>query len=189
MTVFGRPFVNGLPYAIRPLSVLSCLSVTLVYCGQTVVWIKILLGMEVGLGKGHIMLDGYPAPPPKKRGTAACSPPIFGPCLLWPNDRPSQQLLSSCYVVFRHVDLSLTRFRGSGHYHATALFTTSKHCGQSASELIHYSPPVTKNCGCKSFIFYSSSVINLEQLVAMQSHVTGRSSPQLAVYLRAIALT
>jgi len=26
---------------------LSCLSVTLVYCGQTVGWIKVILGMEV----------------------------------------------------------------------------------------------------------------------------------------------
>jgi len=26
-----------------------CLSVTLVYCGQTVGWIKVKLGMEVGL--------------------------------------------------------------------------------------------------------------------------------------------
>ena len=76
------------------------------------------LGMEVGLGSGHIVLDGDPAPLPK-RGTApnfppmsivaGCikmllgmevglgpghivllpqkghSPPMFGPCLLWPN--------------------------------------------------------------------------------------------------------
>jgi len=28
------------------------------------------LGMEVGLGPSHIVLDGDPAPPPKKRGTA-----------------------------------------------------------------------------------------------------------------------
>ena len=42
---------------------LSCLSVTLVYCGQTVGWIKIKLGMEVGLGPGHTVLDGDPAPP------------------------------------------------------------------------------------------------------------------------------
>jgi len=40
-----------------------CLSVTLVYCGQTVGWIKMKLGVEVGLGPGHIVLDGYPAPP------------------------------------------------------------------------------------------------------------------------------
>ena len=38
------------------LSVLSvCLSVTLVYCGQTVGWIKMKLGMQVGLGPGHIV--------------------------------------------------------------------------------------------------------------------------------------
>ena len=44
--------------------VLSCLSVlTLVYCGQTVGWIKMELGVKVGLGPGHIVLDGDPAPP------------------------------------------------------------------------------------------------------------------------------
>jgi len=40
------------------------------------------IGMEVGLGPGHIVLDGDPAPPPQKGGTA----PIFGLSLLWPND-------------------------------------------------------------------------------------------------------
>jgi len=41
--------------------VLSVLSVTLVYCGQTVRWIKMKLGTEVGLGPGHTVLDGDPA--------------------------------------------------------------------------------------------------------------------------------
>jgi len=51
----------------RVLSCLSVLSVTLVYCGQTVGLIKMkLIGMEVGLGPGHIVLDGDPAPPPQK---------------------------------------------------------------------------------------------------------------------------
>ena len=45
---------------------LSCLCVTLVYCGQTVQWLKNKLGMEVGLGPGHIVLDGDPAPLIKK---------------------------------------------------------------------------------------------------------------------------
>jgi len=40
------------------------LSVTLVYCGQRVGWIKIKLGMEVGLGPGHTALDGDPDNPP-----------------------------------------------------------------------------------------------------------------------------
>ena len=59
----------------RCLSVcLSVCLVTLLYCGQTVGWIK------MPLGQGDIVLDGDPAPP--ERGTAA---PLFGPCLLWPN--------------------------------------------------------------------------------------------------------
>ena len=47
----------------------SCLSVTFVHCGQTVGQIKMKLGMQVGLGPGHIVLDGDPAPRPQ-RGTA-----------------------------------------------------------------------------------------------------------------------
>jgi len=46
---------------------LSVLSVTLVYCGQTVGWIRMKLGIEVGLGPGHIVLDGDP-PHPQKVG-------------------------------------------------------------------------------------------------------------------------
>jgi len=53
-----------------------------VYCGQTAAWIKMPLGTEVGLGPGHIVLDGDPAPLPK-RGQS--SPSICGPFLFWPN--------------------------------------------------------------------------------------------------------
>ena len=55
-----------------------CLSVTLVHCLQTVGWIKMKLGTQVGLGPGHNVLDGDPAPPPLK---GHC-PPIFRPYLL-----------------------------------------------------------------------------------------------------------
>jgi len=41
------------------------------------------LGMRVGLGPGHIVLDGDPAPLPQK----GQSPPIFSSYLLWPNGR------------------------------------------------------------------------------------------------------
>jgi len=37
-----------------------------VYCGKTAGWIKIPLRIEVGLGPGHIVLDGAQLPP--KRG-------------------------------------------------------------------------------------------------------------------------
>ena len=36
------------------------------------------LGPEVGLGRGHIVLDGDPFP-------KGAQPPILGPWLLWPN--------------------------------------------------------------------------------------------------------
>jgi len=52
-----------------------------VYCGQTAGWIKMAFGTEMGLGPGHIVLDGDPAPLPIK----GHSPPIFGRCLLWAN--------------------------------------------------------------------------------------------------------
>jgi len=58
----------------------SVLSVTLVYSGQTIGRIKMKLGMQVGLGPGHIALDGDPAPPTPKKGHSA-----VGPCLLRPN--------------------------------------------------------------------------------------------------------
>ena len=51
---------------------LSCLSLTLVYCGQMVGRIKMKLGTQVDLGPGHTVLDGDPAP-------------NFGRYLLWGN--------------------------------------------------------------------------------------------------------
>jgi len=51
-------------------------------CGQMAAWIKMSVGMELGLGSGDFVLHGDPASPPKKGGS---EPPIFSPCLLWPN--------------------------------------------------------------------------------------------------------
>ena len=68
MQVFGRPFIKR--FALCCWSVV-CLSVcdVVVLC-QTVGWIMMKLGTEVGLGPGSndIVLDGDPAPP--KRVTA-----------------------------------------------------------------------------------------------------------------------
>ena len=44
----------------------SCLPVTFLHCGQTVGRIKMKLGMQVGLGPGHIVLGGDPAPLPQR---------------------------------------------------------------------------------------------------------------------------
>jgi len=47
---------------------------------------------EVDVGPSDIVLDGDPVPP---KG-AQPLPPVFGPCLLWPNGHPSRLLVSSC---------------------------------------------------------------------------------------------
>ena len=88
------------------------LSVTLLYCGQTVGRIEVKHGMLVGLGPRHIVLHGNPAPP--IRGT---DPAIFSPCLLWPRSSISSQLLlssllyilqlSQCFTLYSFPSLSL----------------------------------------------------------------------------------
>jgi len=63
LKIFARPLLKRFTLCYR-----TYLSVTLMYCGQTVGWIRMPLSIEVGLGPGHIVLDGELAPP--KRGTA-----------------------------------------------------------------------------------------------------------------------
>jgi len=78
----------------RCLSCLSVsLSVTLVYCGQMVGWIKMPLGMEVGLGRRHTVLDGDPAPP---KG-AQQSPPHFSAHVYCGETVAHLNMLSSCF--------------------------------------------------------------------------------------------
>jgi len=52
-------------------------------CGHTAGWIKMALGMEVGIGQGNILVDGDPASPSQKRGHNPFS--IFGLYVLWSN--------------------------------------------------------------------------------------------------------
>jgi len=94
---FWATVTNGSPYTTGPLYCLSCLSVTLVYCGKTVRWIMMPLGTEVGLGPGDVVLDGDPSP----RKGAQQPPPHFSARVYcgWPNGRPSRQLLSSCTII------------------------------------------------------------------------------------------
>ena len=90
ITIFGRPSVKRFAQCHQDV---VCLSLTLVYCGQMVGWIKIKLGMEVGLGLGHTVLNGDPAPLPKS-GTAR------------PHCRPTSLVVKwldglRCYLVLR----------------------------------------------------------------------------------------
>jgi len=60
--------------------------ITLVYCGQTVGWIKMPLGTEVGFGPGDIVLDGDPAP----HGKGHSSPRTFWPMSIVANGSMNQ---------------------------------------------------------------------------------------------------
>jgi len=69
-----------------------CLSVTLVYCGQTVGWMRLKLCMEVDLSPGHIVL--YEDPAPLK---GAQLPPNF-----WPMSVVAKWLDGlRCHLVWR----------------------------------------------------------------------------------------
>ena len=80
-TVFGQPFVKRFALCYQTV---VCLSASLVYCGQMVGWIKMKLGVQVGLDPGHIVLDGDLAPPPQKGAASPAKgaqqpPPLFRP--------------------------------------------------------------------------------------------------------------
>jgi len=112
----------------------SCLvpSVTLVYCGQTVGWIKMPLGTEVGPGQGEIVLDGEPISSTQKGEQQV---PLFGPYLLWPN-RKRSPISATCFV------LSLSRLVGrdgasmARPYRSTWAHQTITNYSQLASSLV-----------------------------------------------------
>ena len=86
-SVIGRPFVKLFALCYRTV-VSACLSVMLVYYGQTIAWIK----MSLWYGgrprpSPHCVRWGPSSLAPRK---GHISPPLFGTCLLWPNGRPSR---------------------------------------------------------------------------------------------------
>jgi len=79
--LFGQPFVKRLALCYR--TVICPLCPLLCVCrdvgGQTVGWIKMPLGFEVGYGPGHNVLDGDPArsPPHKKHANHPQRPMLY----------------------------------------------------------------------------------------------------------------
>ena len=76
------------------------------YCGQTVGWIKMPLGTQVGLSPDHIVLHGDPAPT-MESGTSA---PLFGPVCCGTVPHVSKKL-SSCSPLHGSTILSHTQTR------------------------------------------------------------------------------
>ena len=82
-----------------------------VFCGQMARWIKMPFGTEVGLGPGHIVLDGYPAPPlPPKGHTAPAQFSAHVHCGHWPHG-----WMDRCHLVRRSA-LALNKTSSSYGY-------------------------------------------------------------------------
>jgi len=80
----ATPDIRHLRAQALPASVYSAVHV---YCSQTAVWIKMKLGMDVGISLHQIVLNGDPAPL-SQRGTPAShqKKKFRHGCLLWSND-------------------------------------------------------------------------------------------------------
>jgi len=102
-----------------------------VRCGQMAGWIKRLLGMEVGLGPGDIVFDGDPAPPPPTKGA---QPPIFVPCLMWPNGWMDEETTWYRRRPWPHVGRGLSSTVRKGT--AVPLFLADICCGHGCAMCI-----------------------------------------------------
>jgi len=85
------------------------------------------LGIEVGLGPGDFVFDGDSAP----SGKMASPHPIFGPCLLWPNDWMTQD--ATWYKGKPRPSRRSVRWgRSSALKEAQPQFSFHVYCGQTA---------------------------------------------------------
>jgi len=76
-----------------------CLSVTLVYCGQTDGWIKMPLGTKVDRGQGDIVLHGDPASR-KECDTASSSFRPISTVVIWSHITVTAELLLHHCMTF-----------------------------------------------------------------------------------------
>jgi len=92
-----------------------------------------LLGVEVGLGPGHIALDGNPAPPKK-----GYSPQFTGQCLLWPNgwmDQDATWYGGRPWPGHIVLDGDPSPPQKKGH---SPQFSVHVYCGQTVAQLTYY---------------------------------------------------
>ena len=113
------------------------------------------LGMEVGLGPGDFVSDGDPA---QKKSTP--TPPIFGPCLLWPNvwmgeDSPltTEVVLGPGLIILSGVPA----FHGRGT--AALLFSANVYCGHDCPFQLLLSS------SCCMFVLYSETLFSFLTLL------------------------
>jgi len=136
---------------------LSCLSVTLVYCGQTIGWIRMPLAMQAGLSPGHIVIDGDPFPPPKKRAQPA---PNFQPMPV-----VAKRLDGSRWHLLRTQASAQATLCKMGHSsprpHFSAHFALARSPSSATAELLfHFS----RDCGTPDAGIGCTSVVQCEGL-------------------------
>jgi len=100
-----------------------------VYCGQTAGLIKVALGMEVGLGPGHIVLNRDPATPPVNGQS-----PNF-----WPISVVAKRLDGlRCHLVWRQASAQATlcsmgtQLPPEKRIHPLHTILAHVYCGQTA---------------------------------------------------------
>jgi len=125
------------------------------------------LDMDVGVGPGHIVLDGDPAPPKR---------PQFSARLLWPNGRPSQLLLSTCQISFDYkrwtwslcrcgtVDWKRIGILGIRTPTVFRLSTGNRRMGRASDGVVkcHDRHRQHRRCQCYMFAPWATKAINQE---------------------------
>ena len=129
------------------------------YCGQTVGWIKMPLGVEVSLGTGHIVFDGDPAP---SKGTQQPHPNF------WPVIVAKWLDVSRCHLVrsMRRLGSQRQCVRW-GHFFGQA----HVYCGQTAGS-------IKMPLGTEVDLGAGDTVLDGDQLLPKRGH----SSPQFLAH-------
>jgi len=86
----------------------------------------------IGRGPGDILLDGDPAPQRTRQKGGTAAPFTFRLCLLWPNGRPSQQLLSSSW------DMPVDRHNLQPGRHSRCIRPPTSHLGLFWEKVIKF---------------------------------------------------
>jgi len=106
-------------------------------------------GGRVGLGPGDIELDGTQLPSPRKGAHQWPVPPLFGPCLLWPNGWMDQD--STWYGGRPRPRRHCVRWRPSSPTekgHSSPHCSAHVYCGQTVAHLSNRWPIVWDRRGC-----------------------------------------
>jgi len=102
-----------------------CVSVTLVYCGQTSGWIKMSLSTEIGLDPGDIVIDGDPSASKKRAHHPHFRPMSIVEKRLWFKMPVATAVdLGSCHIV-----LMGTQLPQNGHSPQFSQYTWAENWG------------------------------------------------------------